>query len=316
MPRPNQPRSPPLGAEPGSCECFLASSANRLGFFFSSARSFSASSRVLTRMWLVGRLDLGLGGRILLRQRLGRKHDVLGAHALRRAVVGLVGVVVRLDLLVGELHLREELLVRDARLRDLALLRLDRGEARGHRARRDRGLGDRAGEARERDVALQLGDVALVGDAAAREVGRVLGGGELAVLLELRRAGDGVDHRLAAHHHVGAQRLALEQAALDQALEHRAARFRRVEDARIDRAAEAPAQLLLLAAHLLGELALRDLQPVDRRDRVARAAKARIGLDAPGGEGERDQAEEHLDEALVLGDEIEHGNSSGGKPEF
>ena len=56
------------------------------------------------------------------------------------------------------------------------------------------------------------------------------------------------------------------------------------------------------AAQLVRELALRDLHAVDRGHGVARAAKARIGLDAPGGEGERDQPEKDLDYALVFGD--------------
>ena len=203
MPRPNQPRSPPFSAEPGSCECFFASSANRLGFFFSSASNLSASSFVLTRMWLarrcsstlncagarlVGGLDLGLGRRLLARERLGREHHVLGAHALRRAELGLVGVVVRLDLRVVDLHLRQELLRRDAHLGHLALLRLERGE----RAATVRGaiavsaIAPR--NARERDLALQLGDVALVGDALRlREVApSTCARRELAVLLELR----------------------------------------------------------------------------------------------------------------------------------
>jgi hypothetical protein len=188
---------------------------------------------------------------------------------------------------------------RNARLGHLALLRLDGGEARDDRARRDRGFRDRAGEAHERQLALQLGDVALVRDAPAREVRRVLGGRELAVLLELRGAGDGVDHRLPAHEHVGAPELARDQALGDEALEHQALRFGGFQHRGVDGSAED-------AAHLFGEFAPRNFHSVHRGDGVARSAELRIGLDAPGGEGDRDQPEENLDDALILGDEIEH----------
>ena len=44
-----------MAAEPGSCECFFASSAKRAGLLRASAASRSASSLVLTRMWLARR---------------------------------------------------------------------------------------------------------------------------------------------------------------------------------------------------------------------------------------------------------------------
>src|SRR2546422_10225563 len=105
-----------------------------------------------------------------------------------------------------------------------------------------------------------------------------------------------------SHRQVAPERRRRDQALSDQRVQERAPRLRRIERSRVDGAPEHLAKLVLLATQLVRELALRDLHAVDRGHGVARAAKARVGLDAPGGKGERDQAEEDLDYALVLGD--------------
>ena len=98
------------------------------------------------------------------------------------------------------------------------------------------------------------------------------------------------------------RRLARHQALADHRLQHRALHLGRLEHRRVHRAAEHAAQLILLAAQLLGELALRDVQAVDGGDGVTAAAELRIRLDAPGREGDRDQEQENLDNPLVFVD--------------
>src|SRR2546422_10926711 len=105
-----------------------------------------------------------------------------------------------------------------------------------------------------------------------------------------------------SHRQIALERRRRDQALSDQRVQQRAPRLRRIERGGIDGAPEHLADLVVLALQLFGELALRDLHAVDRGHGVARAAKARVGLDAPGGEGERDQPEEDLDYALVFGD--------------
>src|SRR3954465_10677878 len=62
----------------------------------------------------------------------------------------------------------------------------------------------------------------------------------------------------------------------------------------------------LLLVPLVVELAARDVHAIDARHRVAGATIARVGLDAPGGEGDRDEREENLQDEPVLLYEIEH----------
>jgi hypothetical protein len=65
-----------------------------------------------------------------------------------------------------------------------------------------------------------------------------------------------------------------------------------------------------------GELSLGDFHAVHRGYGVARGPELGIGLYSPGGEGDRDQPEEDLDDALILGNEIEHGSAVAEEPEF
>jgi hypothetical protein len=296
MPRPNQPRSPPFSAEPGSWECLV------LRLHQDVAGAALLLHAQLAGAGVVGGAHLALGRRILARERLGREHHVFDPHPLGGAEIGLIGLVIRLDLLIAHLDLRQELLDLQAGVGDLAPLRLERVDLGHHGAWGDRRVGDGAGHARERDLRLQVGDIALVGDPLRSEVGGILRGRELAVLLELGRAGDGVDHRLARQEHVRARRLARHQALADHRLQHGAVHLRRVEHRRVDRAAEHAPQLVLLPAQLVGELALRDLEAVDRGHGVAAAAELRVGLDAPGREGDRDQEQENLNNPLVFVD--------------
>jgi len=134
--------------------------------------------------------------------------------------------------------------------------------------------------------------------------------GELAVLLELGHRHDPLAEPLVVEIEVTPRRLGGDHALGDHLVEHRAARVGCVEHRRIDATAEHARQAFLLGAQLLVELAPRDVGAVHARYRVVRAAVARIGLDAPGRERDRDETEHDLQEAPMLLDEIEHGRDA------
>ena len=122
----------------------------------------------------VGGAQLAFGRRLLARERFGGEHHVFDPHALRRAEIGLVGLVMRLDLRLVDLDLRQILLHLEARVGNFAALRFQRVDLRHHGARRDGGIGDGARHAGERNLGLKVDDVALVADPLRRQVGRVL----------------------------------------------------------------------------------------------------------------------------------------------
>ena len=83
MSRPNRPRSPPLAAEPLSCECCLASSANRSGVASSSARISSAFRRAVARSSALAFFD-GYRTERLPANLLQAQRDYFGAHTYER----------------------------------------------------------------------------------------------------------------------------------------------------------------------------------------------------------------------------------------
>ena len=177
--------------------------------------------------------------------------------------------------------------------------------------RHDRRLADRSDQPCERKLRLQLGDVRLVAQAALLEICGIKRGGELAVLLELGRLRDRLDHRVAAHDEVALGGLHGHDALRDHLVEHRAAHLGIVERRGIDAVAEHAPDLVLLRAQLVVVFAPRDVGAVHARYRVAAAGEAGIGLDPPGGERDRDQPEDDLHHAPVLLYEIEHEGRSG-----
>ena len=109
-----------------------------------------------------------------------------------------------------------------------------------------------------------------------------------------------------------APRVLLQQALVDELLENRVAHLRVVEHCRIEIAPELLPHAVLLLADRLGEFLLRYRLPGYGRDVLAAARVAEIVVDAEEGEGQRDQREDELDDALSAVHEIEHGRDPGG----
>ena len=254
----------------------------------------------------VGFLQLGIGRLLVPGQFFRGKHEVLGAHALGHLEIGEIGIVERLQLRIVQLYARDESFRGDEGLGHLALLAQQRDEPFGNRARLERRAADRAGEAPRRQLDAQLRDVAFVRQAARPEVGRVALAGEFSAFLEFRRGEDARHHIRLGDREARALHLGEHEALRDHRLEDREAHFRRLELRRVGATAEHLAQAFLLAAHFLGEFALRDRGAVHRRDVLNAAHAARIGLQAEERERDDDQTENDLQDALVLGDKIEH----------
>ena len=192
---------------------------------------------------------------------------------------------------------------------DFALLRLERGEPGRHgRAARSPCSPIAPRERGQRQLASAAAATFRWSvDAALREVRRVERGRELAVLLELRRLGDRLDHRLAAHEQVRASRPRWRPGAGRSS--GRAPRGApRACRAPPDRCAPPNMRRSCsccwrsCSANSRCEMSLPlTVATVSRPPR-----EARVGLDAPGRESDGDQAEEDLHDAPVLLDEIEH----------
>jgi hypothetical protein len=96
-----------------------------------------------------------------------------------------------------------------------------------------------------------------------------------------------------------------QQLLVDEVIEDRLARFRRVEKLGIDLPRLRP-QALLLLAHGLLELLLADLGVADPGHRVPGSRIAHVGIDAEEGERQRDQRQKDLDDLLVVANCVKH----------
>ena len=261
---------------------------------------------ILTRVGIVGRLHLRGIDLDARRQRVGRQRHVFDLRLLGRLVRFRVLLVIRLDLRVIDLDRLHERFGIDRRDRDFALLLEQREIAFRRRARDDvavdEGLLQRlknqlAAHAlleRQRRHALRLQHLLVaLGREFAVDLKRLLLRNEF---IELR-VGDAEPAGAGA---------VFQQALVDELIDERVARFRCIEDRRIVVASERLAHPILLVAHHLVEVGLSHLVVADGGDGIASAAAAKVVIHAEESERQRDQRENHLDDALVLENEVVH----------
>ena len=247
-------------------------------------------------------LDLDAPGKRFLRE-----HDVLDLRLLGDLERGEILVVVRLDRGVVDLDVLQERLGFDRRDHDLALLLEQREVALRRRARDDVRTDDRLLHRREQHLVAHALLELQRRHALRREHQLVAIRRELAVLLERRQLRDELRELRVADAKATDPRLVLEEALVDELVHERVTHFGVVEHRRVVAPAELLAHPVLLLAHHLVELLLRDLAGADCRDRRRARVAAEVVVDAEERERQRDQREDELRESLVLAEKIVHG---------
>ena len=133
---------------------------------------------------------------------------------------------------------------------------------------------------------------------------------ELAALLYRRNRHDHLAQALIGHHDAVLDRVSGERALVDQGIEHRLARGRRIHGRRVERDIHAARHLALavkLLALCLSILLLADRVAGDIGNRRRVLAHAVVTVDAEKGEGRHDQhQQQELHQALMGANEIEH----------
>ena len=334
LPRAKVPRSPPCAAEPGSCELAFASSANFAGLAFTCAASssafcfaaaFSASLasgftaiRMCDALPLLGlRVDAGVGvvlgldlGGVdggLRHQRVERQVDELDLRLLGRLERAGIGVVERLDRRVVDLDVLGERLGVDAGDRDLALLLDQRQVALAAAAGDDAAQRDRLLQRRQRQLAAHARLEHLRRHVLAGEQLLVLVGREAAVVLEHRQVGDEL-----LQLRVGDAEALLPRPCAAAGAGRPAARAagsalrdcRRSPDRSCGRAAARSRSCCSRSVSLNSSCVI--FSPATVATSEVRVGRAEVGVDAEERERQRDQRQDDLGDAFVLGYEIVH----------
>ncbi len=234
------------------------------------------------------------------------EHDVFRLEPGGPLEARRIGRIEAADLLVGGLDVCNMARSRKTHLADGAFLELGDQETPRRRCRDNGSLAHRR---------RNLLDAHILGDAGLEHCWRhalrtqhlfVALERETAILLEALEAGDGLLQGRRRHGEAALGAIKGEHALIHQVIEHGAAQFLGLQQRPVHLAAGSSAQAILLLAQRPVELRLADGLAIDDGNLVCARRVVEIGIQAEKGEGNDEQRENDLGNALVVANSLEH----------